>query len=121
MTPLINSSLPPAAEESRRGAPLWLLTAVTLVLVGSWLGWDARQDYQTMIEREYKLLDTGAHNRAAHITGLVRNIEIMLYNIERDLLDTPPDRAATRRYAEGFGWAETSAGQLALFRRITGR
>jgi PAS domain S-box-containing protein len=59
------------------------------VLVGSWLGWDARQDYQTMIEREYKLLDTGAHNRAAHITGLVRNIEIMLYNIERDLLDTP--------------------------------
>jgi teichuronic acid biosynthesis glycosyltransferase TuaC len=38
----------------------------------------------------------------------------------QDLLATPPDRAATRRYAEGFGWAETSAGQLALFRRITG-
>jgi len=37
------------------------------------------------------------------------------------LLAAPPDRAATRRYAEGFGWAETSAGQLALFRRITGR
>lgn len=32
-----------------------------------------------------------------------------------------PDRAATRRYAEGFGWAETSAGQYALFRRLTGR
>ena len=39
----------------------------------------------------------------------------------QDLLATPPDRAATRRYAEGFGWAETSAGQLALFQRITGR
>ena len=32
-----------------------------------------------------------------------------------------PDRAATRRYAEGFGWAPTSAGQFALFQRITGR
>lgn len=28
------------------------------------------------------------------------------------------DRAATRAYAEQFGWDETSAGQLALFRRI---
>ena len=39
----------------------------------------------------------------------------------RDLFATPPDRAATRRYAEAFGWQETSAGQLALFRRITGK
>ena len=38
----------------------------------------------------------------------------------RALFDPPPDRAATRRYAEGFGWGETSAGQYALFRRITG-
>ena len=37
----------------------------------------------------------------------------------RALFDPPPDRAATSRYAEGFGWQETSAGQLALFRRIT--
>jgi glycosyltransferase involved in cell wall biosynthesis len=28
------------------------------------------------------------------------------------------DRGATRRYAEGFSWAETTAGQLRLFRRI---
>jgi PAS domain S-box-containing protein len=89
MTPLINSTPSTATGESRRWLPLWLLTALTLVLVGGWLGWDARLDYQSMIEREYKLLDTGAHNRAAHISGLVRNIEIMLYNIERDLLDNP--------------------------------
>lgn len=37
------------------------------------------------------------------------------------LLDSPPDRAATRRYAETFGWAATTEGQLALFRRILGR
>ncbi len=36
----------------------------------------------------------------------------------RDLFTTPPDRAATRRYAEAFGWGETTAGQLALFRRL---
>ena len=36
----------------------------------------------------------------------------------RALFASPPDRAATRAYAERFGWGETSAGQLALFRRV---
>jgi glycosyltransferase involved in cell wall biosynthesis len=39
----------------------------------------------------------------------------------RDLLAAPPARAATRAYAEPFGWEETSAGQLALFRRVIAR
>ncbi len=39
----------------------------------------------------------------------------------RALLAAPPDRAATRRYAEGFGWDPTTAGQLALFRRLIAR
>lgn len=30
----------------------------------------------------------------------------------------PPDRSATRAYAENFGWDATTAGQLAIFRRI---
>jgi len=30
----------------------------------------------------------------------------------------PPDRAATRRHAERFSWDATTAGQLALFRRV---
>jgi glycosyltransferase involved in cell wall biosynthesis len=32
-----------------------------------------------------------------------------------------PVRAATRTYAEAFSWDETTAGQLALFRRVIGR
>lgn len=36
----------------------------------------------------------------------------------RALFASYPDRAATRRYAEGFSWDDTSAGQLRLFRRI---
>ena len=39
----------------------------------------------------------------------------------RSLLTDPPSRAATRAYAERFGWDETSQGQLALFRRVIGR
>ena len=36
----------------------------------------------------------------------------------RRLFAALPDRAATRRYAEGFGWGETTAGQLDVFRRV---
>ena len=36
----------------------------------------------------------------------------------RRLFATLPDRAATRAYAEGFSWDETTAGQLDLFRRV---
>ena len=32
-----------------------------------------------------------------------------------------PDHAATRRYAEGFNWRETSEGQMALFRSLLSR
>lgn len=35
----------------------------------------------------------------------------------RALLDDYPDRAATRRFAEGFGWQPTTAAQLAMFQR----
>lgn len=36
----------------------------------------------------------------------------------RRLFERCQDRGATRRYAEGFGWAETTAGQLRLFRQV---
>ncbi len=36
----------------------------------------------------------------------------------RALFADPPDRAATRAYAEGLSWDATTAGQLALFRRV---
>jgi teichuronic acid biosynthesis glycosyltransferase TuaC len=36
----------------------------------------------------------------------------------RRLAANPPDRAATRAYAEGYSWEATTAGQLALFRKI---
>ncbi len=39
----------------------------------------------------------------------------------RRLFADPPPRAATRAYAERFGWGQTSAGQYALFRRVLDR
>lgn len=36
----------------------------------------------------------------------------------RQLFGSLPDRAATRTYAERFSWDETTAGQIALFRRL---
>jgi glycosyltransferase involved in cell wall biosynthesis len=36
----------------------------------------------------------------------------------RRLFAALPDRAATREYAEPFSWDDTTAGQLALFRRV---
>jgi teichuronic acid biosynthesis glycosyltransferase TuaC len=39
----------------------------------------------------------------------------------RRLFDAMPERSATRAYAEGLGWDETTAGQLALFHRMLGR
>ena len=39
----------------------------------------------------------------------------------RDLLADPPARAATRAYAERFGWGPTTAGQLRLFKSVLDR
>jgi glycosyltransferase involved in cell wall biosynthesis len=39
----------------------------------------------------------------------------------RDLWADKPERAATRAYAERFGWEATSRGQIELFRRVTHR
>jgi teichuronic acid biosynthesis glycosyltransferase TuaC len=36
----------------------------------------------------------------------------------RQVMARPEDRAATRRYAEGFSWDDTTRGQLELFRAI---
>jgi teichuronic acid biosynthesis glycosyltransferase TuaC len=36
----------------------------------------------------------------------------------REILTVPPDRAATRVYAEQFDWQSTTDGQIALFREI---
>jgi teichuronic acid biosynthesis glycosyltransferase TuaC len=39
----------------------------------------------------------------------------------RALFAAPPDRAATRAYAERFGWEETSKGQIELFQQVKAR
>jgi glycosyltransferase involved in cell wall biosynthesis len=50
----------------------------------------------------------GERNGAAFADALAR------------LLADPPDRRATRAYAEGFSWDATTRGQIELFRAIAG-
>ena len=38
----------------------------------------------------------------------------------RRLLEAPPDRAATRAYAEGFGWDDTARGLQTMLQRVVG-
>jgi PAS domain S-box-containing protein len=73
----------------RSGLPLWWVTLAMLVTLSGWLGWNTFSEYRAMIEREYALLEVGARNRAALITGMVRSIDVMLFNIEADLRDDP--------------------------------
>jgi teichuronic acid biosynthesis glycosyltransferase TuaC len=59
---------------------------------------------------------------AAPAAGLVvdENTPAGIARGVRRLFADLPARAATRAYAERFGWEETSAGQLAVFRRVIG-
>lgn len=54
---------------------------------------------------------------AAGLLAPSRTVQSLTKSI-RTLLSHPPDRKDTRRYAEGFSWAETSKGQSDLFGRI---
>jgi len=56
--------------------------------------------------------DAGQLARSRDVPGLKAALDQLLANY--------PDRAATRRYAEGFSWDETTHQQLALFDRICG-
>ena len=52
--------------------------------------------------------------------GLIvrENSGIGIAEAARCLFANPPDRAATRAYAERFGWDETTEGQLQVFRSV---
>ena len=55
--------------------------------------------------------------------GLIlrENTAAAIADAARQLAAAPPDRAATRRYAERFGWQETTEGQLRVFRAVLAR
>jgi teichuronic acid biosynthesis glycosyltransferase TuaC len=56
---------------------------------------------------------------AAGVLFESRTVEALAAAV-RGLLDGPPRREDTRRYAEGFGWEATTRGQLQVFQSIVG-
>ncbi len=71
------------------GAPLWLLTPLVLLVAGSWSAWNTHNDYQHVIEQEYRLLEVHARQREASISGAFRSVSLMLDNIQDDLREQP--------------------------------
>jgi glycosyltransferase involved in cell wall biosynthesis len=57
--------------------------------------------------------DAGVLMKSQDAQGVIDGVKHLFAN--------RPDRAATRRYAEGFSWDATTQGQLALFRQILAR
>ena len=62
----------------------------------------------------------GAGDRHRAVAGTVVEAPdaASLARAASDLLASPPERTAVRRYAERFGWDEVVRGQLALFRSV---
>jgi len=57
--------------------------------------------------------DAGVLMERRDVDSLVKSIRMLQENY--------PDRGAVRRYAERFGWDETTQGQLDLFSAILGK
>lgn len=104
--------------------PRWYAAADALVLASSREGWA-----NVLLEA----MACGTPVVATRIWGTPEVVQGAVAGrlVERDtasiaagveaLLSAYPKRAEVRAYAEGFGWQETSAAQLALFRAIAGR
>ena len=62
--------------------------------------------------RSWRQPDAGQLTRDRSADSIVAAIETLFAEM--------PAREATRRYAEGFSWNDTSQGQLAIFERVVG-
>jgi diguanylate cyclase (GGDEF)-like protein/PAS domain S-box-containing protein len=72
-----------------RGAPLWLLVFTMLLTVLAWSAWNTHNNYQILLEQEYRLLEVRARQREARISGTLRSVDLMMGSIIDDLHDRP--------------------------------
>lgn len=113
-----------AGQQPNDRLPEWYSAADALVLASSREGW-------ANVLLEAMACGTPVVATDAWGTPEVVNSQVGVLVKSRDatslaagigsLLACPPDRAAVRAYAEGFGWRATSEAQLQLFGRITTR
>lgn len=82
------------AQEKHHGIPLRVLVLSMVLAVAAWSGWNAYNDYQHVMENEYRLLEVRARQCEARISGALRSVNLMLGSIIDDLHDHPALSAA---------------------------
>lgn len=73
---------------------IWMIPAVTLVIVGSTFAWLGYDEYSSIEEREFRALESYDRIAAAHVTGLLHSIELRLNHIQYELDKLTPDQRA---------------------------
>ena len=66
-----------------------MLVLFVLLGVGAWSAWNVYDDYGNALEQEYRLLEIGAFQRGVGISGELRNVNVLLGTVIRELMAHP--------------------------------
>ncbi|MHB8772323.1 MAG: diguanylate cyclase [Syntrophales bacterium] len=72
------------------------MTAFVVLAAFAWLSWNAYTEYKQIVEQEYRLLEVGARQREARLSGALRSVDLMLQTIGEDWVAARnPDQVIT--------------------------
>lgn len=86
---------PPLSWGLRRAVrSIWMIPAVTMLIVGGAFSWFGYDEYHTTLEREFRALESHDRIAVTHVSGLLHSIELHMNHIRYELGKlTPAQRA----------------------------